>query len=101
MHHLDYRNLGHETYWWDVLVLSPAAHDWLIHGLLSGWKRPRQQKHYPNLPQRLAHNWGRLPCSLKMLLVAAIFVALGASLSSNHVFGGGLGALIFILVLWL
>lgn len=55
MHHLHYGNLGNERLGRDVLPVSEFAHDWVIHGILSGFKRPSQQRHYPNAAQRLAH----------------------------------------------
>lgn len=56
-HHMHYGCLGDERWRRDVVILSHFAHDQVIHGLLSGWKRPQQQRVYPNFWQRLAHAW--------------------------------------------
>ncbi len=60
IHHTNYENLGSEKFGHDVLPVSRFTHRFIIHGVLSGFKRPSEQKIYPNLPQRIAHNWGRL-----------------------------------------
>lgn len=77
MHHMHYRNLGREQIWIDVVPLSKFAHDWIIHGILSGFKRPSQQRHYPNTAQRVAHAWCRLPLLLKWTVICAIVLFLG------------------------
>lgn len=56
-HHMNYENLGSEQLWRDVVVLSPFAHNFIIHGLLSGFKRPSKQSVYPNAFQQMAHFW--------------------------------------------
>jgi hypothetical protein len=79
MHHTHYRNLGREQLWIDVVPLSKFAHDWIIHGILSGFKRPSQQRNYPNMPQRVAHAWCRLPLLLKWIAICAIVLLFGIS----------------------
>lgn len=74
IHHLHYGNLGREQYWWDVLPLCPFAHDWIIHGVLSGWRSAGQQQYYPNTAQRMAHAWCRLPSFLKAITWFAALV---------------------------
>jgi len=64
-HHIHYENFGDENLWDDVILLSRFAHYDLIHGLLSGWKKPKDQNNYDgyryeNIFQRLAHGWCRL-----------------------------------------
>ncbi len=59
IHHLHYANLGNERLGRDVIPLCPFAHDQVIHGILSGCKSAGQQRHYPNLSQRLIHTWCR------------------------------------------
>jgi hypothetical protein len=58
MHHMHinaYRRQGGESWNRDVIVLSPYAHDFVFHWLLSGGKRKiRHQKDFPNLAQRSA-----------------------------------------------
>jgi hypothetical protein len=71
-HHMNYENLGDETLWVDVIVICPFAHSFIIHGLLSGFKRPSQQKNYPNAAQRLAHFW----CCQPVLIRGALGVLL-------------------------
>lgn len=78
MHHMSYSNLGKEKYWLDVLPLSPIAHDFVIHGILSGFKSAGQQKSYPNAAQRLAHAWCRIhPIGKVLILIAIASVAGG------------------------
>lgn len=76
VHHMNYINLGNECLWTDVICLCPFAHKFIIHGLLSGFKRPSQQKNYPNTAQRLAHAWCCLPVFLRGALVVAVLVNL-------------------------
>lgn len=71
-HHMNYENLGDEELWRDVIVLHPWIHKWIIHGILSGFKRPSQQKNYPNLAQQAAHAWCCTP-----VLIRAIWFGLG------------------------
>lgn len=65
VHHTNYKRVGDERYWFDVLPLSRFAHRQIMHGILSGFKRPRQQKYYPNFFQSLAHHWCRLMLLLR------------------------------------
>lgn len=75
-HHMNYDNLGCEELWKDVVVLSPFAHQWIIHGILSGVKRPRQQACYPNKWQKAAHLWCCTPVALrKSALLVMIAIA--------------------------
>jgi hypothetical protein len=53
IHHMNYDNLGDEELWVDVIVVCPFVHNFILHGLLSGFRRPSQQKCYPNAAQRL------------------------------------------------
>lgn len=71
-HHMNYENLGSEQLWVDVICLCPFAHNFIIHGLLSGFRRPSQQKQYPNKAQQLAHFW----CCQPVLVRGALGVAL-------------------------
>lgn len=60
IHHTHYTNIGHERFWWDILILSEEAHRF-IHEVLGGTSRVRDQRSpYPNLLQRIAHNWCRI-----------------------------------------
>jgi hypothetical protein len=74
VHHMNYENLGSERLWVDVICVCPFAHSFIIHGLLSGFKRPSQQKRIPNTAQRLAHAWCCLPVSLRGGLAIALVV---------------------------
>jgi hypothetical protein len=76
VHHMNYKNLGSERLWVDVICLCPFAHSFIIHGLLSGFKRPSQQKNYPNTAQRLAHAWCCLPVWLRGVLAVLLLVNL-------------------------
>ena len=69
IHHLHYRNLGNERLIRDVLPVSKFAHEFIIHGLLSGGKAAGQQRRYPNLAQKLVHAWMRLGLLLKGALL--------------------------------
>ncbi|HEY9610607.1 hypothetical protein [Allocoleopsis sp.] len=77
VHHKTYDNVGDEELWKDVIVLSPFAHDFIIHGILSGFKSAGKQKgKYPNRYQKFAHHWCCLPMMCKLLIIAVIsFVA--------------------------
>lgn len=57
IHHMNYKNLGDEKLGRDVVPLCPFAHDYVIHGVLSGFKSAGKQRNYPNLAQRLVHFW--------------------------------------------
>lgn len=79
IHHTHYKTLGHERLWWDVLPLSDFAHHWVVHGLLSGWKKPSQQQHYPNPLQSAFHCYCRLmmffPLIAALVIVAMLAIA--------------------------
>lgn len=75
-HHMNYENLGSERLWIDVVVLHPFIHKWIIHGILSGFKRPSQQKSYPNVFQKTAHFWCCQPVMLRGVLVVLLLVHL-------------------------
>ena len=75
-HHMNYENLGDEELWVDVIVVCPFAHSFIIHGILSGFRRPSQQKNYPNTAQKLAHFWCCQPVLLRGLLAVAILLNL-------------------------
>lgn len=70
-HHMHYENLGNENYGRDIVCLHPWFHKWVIHGLLSGFKRPSQQKIYPNTAQTIAHAWCLLPAIVKLGLIGS------------------------------
>ncbi len=76
IHHMNYDNLGDERLWIDVIVVCPFVHSFILHGLLSGFKRPSQQKNYPNAAQRLAHFWCCQPVLLRGALVVVLLVNL-------------------------
>jgi hypothetical protein len=72
VHHTNYKRIGSERFGLDVIVVCPFAH-WIIHQILGGSARVRTQRSkYPNLPQRLAHGWCRLPVLFKLLLIGSI-----------------------------
>lgn len=75
-HHMNYQNKGSERLWVDVICLCPFAHSFIIHGILSGFRRPSQQKNYPNTAQRLAHFWCCQPVLLRGALVVVLLVNL-------------------------
>lgn len=77
MHHTHYKTLGRERLWLDVVPLSIFAHDKIVHGILSGYKKPSEQKHYPNLPQQLFHAWCRLIMALNLWWWAILPVMIG------------------------
>ena len=74
VHHCNYENLGSEQLWVDVICLCPFVHNFIIHGLLSGFRRPSQQKNYPNKAQQLAHFWCCQPVIVRGLLVVFLLV---------------------------
>lgn len=74
VHHMNYENLGNETLWVDVIVVCPFVHNFILHGLLSGFRRPSQQKNYPNTAQRLAHFWCCQPVMVRGVLAIALLV---------------------------
>lgn len=75
-HHMNYDNLGDEQLWVDVIVVHPWIHKWILHGILSGFKRPSQQKSYPNAAQRLAHGWCCQPVLIRGVLVVVLLANL-------------------------
>ena len=76
VHHMNDENLGSERLWVDVICVCPFAHGFIIHGLLSGFKRPSQQRSYPNAAQRLAHFWCCIPVVIRVALVVLMLVNL-------------------------
>ncbi len=81
IHHMQYRNFGgKEQFGRDVVALSPFAHDWVIHGILSFWLKPGQQRGYPNFFQRVAHCWCLLSTPLKFVVASLIFVGVSFTL---------------------
>lgn len=74
VHHMNYKRLGNERLWDDVICLCPFAHSFIIHGVLSGFRRPSQQKNYPNTAQRLAHAWCCLPVMLRAMLAVVLVI---------------------------
>lgn len=91
IHHTHYQSLGKERLWWDVIPLSKWVHDFIVHGILSGFKRPSQQRNYPNLAQRLFHNY----CRLTMLLIM-LPAMLNRILIFAFLFFGGIAGLRWI-----
>lgn len=75
-HHMNYENLGNERLWVDVIVVCPFVHQFIIHGLLSGFKRPSQQKIYPNTAQKITHFWCCQPVMVRGALAIALLVNL-------------------------
>lgn len=57
IHHMHYKNLGNERLGRDVVPLCTFAHNFIIHGILSGFKSAGKQHGYPNLVQRFVHFW--------------------------------------------
>lgn len=83
MHHKTYDNVGDEMLWEDVIVLSPFAHDFIIHGILSGFKSAGKQKgKYPNRLQKIAHIWCCLPITMKFAVVITISFAIASQILS-------------------
>lgn len=76
IHHMNYENLSSEQLWIDVIALHPLIHRWIIHGILSGFKRPSQQKNYPNAAQRLAHFWCCQPVAVRAVFSVLLAVNL-------------------------
>jgi hypothetical protein len=75
-HHMNYENLGDEQLWVDVICLCPFVHKFIIHGLLSGFRRPSQQKNYPNAAQRLAHFWCCQPVAVRAVFAVLLVINL-------------------------
>ena len=65
---MNYDNLGDEQLWVDVIVVCPFVHNFILHGLLSGFRRPSQQRNYPNKAQQLAHGWCCQPVLIRGML---------------------------------
>lgn len=82
IHHLHYRNLGDEHLRRDVVPLCPFAHDFIIHGVLSGFKSAGKQKQYPNLAQRAVHLWCVQRLWVKVFLLMGLVVMLIARLGN-------------------
>jgi len=61
VHHVTYKNIGYERYLRDTIVISPITHMFIIHGVLSLFKRPGQQETYPNKGQKIFHMIYKLP----------------------------------------
>jgi hypothetical protein len=81
IHHCNYLRLGDEQLWVDVVVVCPFVHNFILHGILSGFRRPSQQKGgYPNAAQKLAHFWCCQPVILRGVLAASLLVNLIRSL---------------------
>src|SRR3569832_1252899 len=74
--HMNYEILGSVLLMVDVIVVCPFVHNFILLGLLSGFKRPSQQKRYPNTAQRLAHCWCCQPVFLRGALVVGLAVNL-------------------------
>ncbi|ETR71251.1 MAG: hypothetical protein OMM_08244 [Candidatus Magnetoglobus multicellularis str. Araruama] len=60
-HHIKYNNITKEIYLRDIVIIGPFVHSLVVHGILSGFKRPSQQKNYPNSLQSIVHFFYRLP----------------------------------------
>ncbi len=76
VHHTNYKRLGSERYWLDVIVVSPFAH-WVIHRILGGADRVQHQRSkYPNGAQQLAHFWCRVPYLFKVAMILAVGLGL-------------------------
>lgn len=76
IHHLNYQNLGNERLRRDVIPVCPFAHDFIIHGVLSGFKPAGKQREYPNSAQRLVHLW----CAQRLWVKWVVILLLGALL---------------------
>lgn len=83
-HHTNYNHIGEEKLWRDVIVLCPFAHTFIIHGILSGFRRPSQQAIYPNRWQRLAHAYCRIPPLIRLGVLAFFLSFSLAFLASSH-----------------
>lgn len=79
IHHMNYRNLGQEKLYRDVIPLSKFAHSFVIHGILSGFKRPSQQTKYPNKAQQIAHAWCCVPVWVRFSVVICFAIGYLAS----------------------
>lgn len=81
VHHLHYGSIGKEKFWWDILPLCPVAHDWIIHGIFSGFRSAGKQASYPNRFQQGVHLWCRMPDLFKGFVVLGLLVGAIAVLS--------------------
>jgi len=55
-HHTHYRNIYHEVYLRDIIVVGYFVHMLILHGILSGFKSAGEQGYnYPNKAQRIVH----------------------------------------------
>jgi hypothetical protein len=75
VHHTNYKNLGYERLGRDVVPLSPFAHNFVIHGVLAGFKSAGKQRSYPNLLQRTVHFWCNQRLWFKLLLFLSVLFA--------------------------
>ena len=75
VHHMNYKNLGYERLGRDVVPLSPFAHNFVIHGILAGFKSAGKQGKYPNLLQRTVHFWCNQRLWFKLLLLFSVLFA--------------------------
>ena len=80
IHHMNYKNLGDEKLGRDVVPLCPFAHDYVIHGVLAGFKSAGKQRNYPNLAQRLIHFW----CVQRRWFKAVLMVSLSWKLIASY-----------------
>ena len=76
VHHMNYKNLGHERLGRDVVPLSPFAHNFVIHGVLAQFKSAGKQGNYPNLLQRTVHFWCNQRLWVKLLLFLSLLFAI-------------------------
>ena len=60
-HHTNYNNLYRETYLKDIIIVGDLSHFLIIHGILSGFKRPGEQDYYPNRAQKIFHIIYKVP----------------------------------------
>jgi hypothetical protein len=66
-----------EKLWEDVIVLCPFAHDFIIHGVLSGFKSAgKQWGGYPNILQNIVHAWCCTPLIGKLALIGVCLMSL-------------------------
>ena len=75
VHHMNYKNLGYERLGRDVVPLSPFAHNFVIHGVLAGFKSAGKQGNYPNILQRTVHFWCNQRLWFKVLLLFSVLFA--------------------------
>lgn len=80
IHHLNYRNLGNERLRRDVVPLCPFAHDFIIHGILAGFKPAGKQRDYPNCAQKIIHLW----CAQRLWLKWLVILSSGVFSASRY-----------------